>query len=64
MADNIDGDFDSAVQGTPTNKRILTRQVESKTTGSVNFPKVLTPLKTDNTPNLNVHFNKETPTPK
>jgi hypothetical protein len=55
-------DFDSVVKGTPTNKRILKRQIESKTTGSVNFPEVVTPLKTDNTPNLKVHLNKETPT--
>jgi hypothetical protein len=64
VADNTDGDFDSAAQATPTNKRILTRQIEPKTTGSVNFPKVLTPLKTDNTLNLNVHLDKERPTPK
>jgi hypothetical protein len=57
VADNTDGDFDSAVQRTPTNKRIPMRKIESRTTGSVNFPKVLTPLKTDNTPNLNVHSN-------
>jgi len=64
VADNTDGDFDSAVQGTPTNNCILTRQIEPKTTGSVNFPKVLTTLKTDNTPNLNVHLDKERTTPK
>jgi len=64
VADNTDGDFDSAVQETPTNKWILTHQIEPKTTGSVNYPRVLTSLKTDNTPNLNVHLNKQTPTPK
>jgi len=64
VADNADGDFDSAVQGTPTNKCILTHQIEPKTTSSVNYPRVLTPLKTDNTPNLNVHLNNQTPTPK
>jgi hypothetical protein len=59
VADNTHGDFDSGVQGNPTNKRILTRQIESKTTGRVNFPKVLTTLKTDNIPNLNVHLDKD-----
>jgi hypothetical protein len=63
VADNTDGNFDTVVQGTPINKHTPKASNSTQNNRHHKFSKTVDTI-TGNTPNFNVHFNKETPAQK